>query len=255
MSAQGPSRGAIAAYARCEEITRRRAGNFFYGIRLLPRDKRRAMCAVYAFARRVDDIGDGELDRARKLEALAVQERTLSRLGARPGEDAVIRALADASARFDLPLAALGDLIGGVRMDVEEARYERFEELVVYCRGVAGAIGRLCLAIFGTRASAQVPDGSDAEQLADDLGVALQLTNILRDVREDAQRGRVYLPAEDLARFGLLGEGSAPLTAIGSLLAGGSAEELVRFGAPRATRARRALSLAAELTGRHHAVR
>src|SRR5436190_5481041 len=242
MSAQGPSRDAIAAYARCEAITRRRAGNFFYGIRLLPRDKRRAMCAVYAFARRVDDIGDGELESARKLDALAAQERALSRLGqvggeagghsptapeaaraASEGQDAVITALADASKRFGLPLAALGDLIAGVRMDVEEARYEHFEELVVYCRRVAGAVGRLCLAIFGTRAGAQVPDGSSAEQLADDLGVALQLTNILRDVREDAQRGRVYLPAEDLARFGLLGEGSAPLTALGSLLAGGAA--------------------------------
>src|SRR5204862_403567 len=82
MSVEGPSRDAIAAYARCEAVTRRRAGNFFYGIRLLPRDKRRAMCAVYAFARRVDDIGDGELDPARKLEALAAQERALSRLGA-----------------------------------------------------------------------------------------------------------------------------------------------------------------------------
>jgi phytoene synthase len=252
MSAPAASRSAIAAYARCEAITRRRAGNFFYGIRLLPRDKRRAMCAVYAFARRVDDIGDGELDPARKLELLAAQERALSRLGhaageaggdspapegARPGrdgDDAVMTALADASARFDLPLAALGDLIAGVRMDVEQARYERFEELVVYCRRVAGAIGRLCLAIFGTREGARVPGGARAEQLADDLGVALQLTNILRDVREDAQRGRVYLPAEDLARFGLLGDGSEPLHAIGSLLEGGSAEELVRFESERA---------------------
>jgi phytoene synthase len=143
-------------------------------------------------------------------------------------------ALADASARFDLPLAALGDLIAGVRMDVEQARYERFEELVVYCRRVAGAIGRLCLAIFGTREGARVVDGAGAEQLADDLGVALQLTNILRDVREDAQRGRVYLPAEDLARFGLLGDGSEALHAVGSLLEGGSAEELVRFESERA---------------------
>ena len=234
MSAEGPSRDAIAAYARCEAVTRRQAGNFYYGIRLLPRDKRRAMCAVYAFARRIDDIGDGELDRARKLEALAAQERALSRLAAGTGEDAVMTALADASARFELPQAALGDLIEGVRMDVEDARYERFEELVVYCRRVAGAIGRLCLAIFGRRAGARAPGGSSAEQLADDLGVALQLTNILRDVREDAQRGRVYLPAEDLARFGLLGDGAAPLQAVRSLLDGGSAVELVRFECERA---------------------
>ena len=212
------------AYAHCEAITRRRAANFYYGIRLLPAQRRRAMCAVYAFARRVDDIGDGTLPRARKLEQLEYQAQQLPVLGAAvhgaggppaaaarrdiapAGGDAdlVIMALADASARFALPQEALSELIEGVRMDVEEARYEQFDELVLYCRHVAGAIGRLCLAIFSAgQASAQ---SVRARSLADDLGVAMQLTNILRDLREDAENGRVYLPAQELRRFGVLGE-------------------------------------------------
>jgi phytoene synthase len=198
------------AYTRCEAITREQAANFYYGIRLLAPARRRAMCAAYAFARRIDDIGDGELARERKLALLDESAAQLSELerggaGAAESNDPVIVALADAHVRFSLPAGALGELIEGVRMDVNGVRYESVEELVLYCRCVAGAIGRVCLAIFG------VPEGHaggdrDAQSsgLADDLGVALQLTNILRDVREDAENGRVYLPAEDLRRFGLL---------------------------------------------------
>jgi 15-cis-phytoene synthase len=235
MSAPSPSRAAIAAYGRCEAITRRRAGNFYYGIRLLPRDKRRGICAVYAFARRVDDIGDGELEPARKLALLSDEERALSRLGGNVPADPVMTALADASERFELPLGALRDLIAGVRMDVGGASYERFEDLVLYCRRVAGAIGRLCLAIFGTRGGARGAGAVRADVLADDLGVALQLTNILRDVREDAMRARVYVPSEDLARFGMPGAGSDPLRAVESLLEGASPPDpLMRFECERA---------------------
>jgi len=235
MSAPSPSRAAIAAYGRCEAITRRRAGNFYYGIRLLPRDKRRSICAVYAFARRVDDIGDGELEPARKLALLSDEERALSQLGGPASADPVMIALADASERFELPLGALRDLIEGVRMDVGGASYERFEDLVLYCRRVAGAIGRLCLAIFGTREGARAPCAVRADVLTDDLGVALQMTNILRDVREDAMHGRVYLPSEDLARFGMLGAGSEPLQAVRSLLEGAPPpDRLVRFECERA---------------------
>ena len=124
-------------------------------------------------------------------------------------------ALADARVRFALPLDALGDLIEGVRMDVAGARYETFEELVPYCRRVAGAVGRVCLAIFGLR-DCRRGEMARACELADDLGVALQLTNILRDVREDAANGRVYLPAEDLRRFGLPEEPAALLAALPS---------------------------------------
>jgi 15-cis-phytoene synthase len=181
------------AYRICERLTRRAAANFFYGIRLLPADKRRAMSAVYAYARRVDDIGDGALPTDRKLEDLAAIRRSLAE--GDPG-DPVMVALADARARFALPAEALTDLLDGVQMDVVGTRYETFDELVVYSRAVAGSVGRLCVGIFGAS------DMDRALPLADDLGVAMQITNVLRDVREDYARGRVYLPAEDLRRFG-----------------------------------------------------
>ena len=186
------------AYRACEEITRREAANFFYGIRLLPREKRQAMSAVYAFARRVDDIGDGDDDAEAKLAALQAERTRLATIaeGCASAQDPVAVALTDAHARFDLPLEALELLIEGVELDVRGTRYETFDELVVYCRDVAGSIGRLCLSIF------TAGSGNGHAMLADDLGVAMQLTNILRDVREDYENGRVYLPAEDLRRFG-----------------------------------------------------
>jgi 15-cis-phytoene synthase len=180
------------AYRHCEAVTRARAANFYYGIRLLPASKRRAMCAVYAFARRVDDIGDGDDAADRKLALLAQQRAELE---LENGSQMRI-ALADAERRFALPSDALAGLIAGVEMDVREQRYRTFDELAVYCQRVAGTIGRLCLAIFGSS------DPVAASPLAEDLGVAMQLTNILRDVREDLDRGRVYLPAEDRDRFG-----------------------------------------------------
>jgi phytoene synthase len=202
------------AYSRCEAITRTQAANFYYGIRLLPHDRRQAMCAAYAFARRVDDIGDGALPHEEKLRLLDDAASDLAALerdgpGSPASGDPVIVALSDAHARFALPAGALGELIEGVRMDVNGVSYESFDELVLYCRRVAGAIGRVCLVIFGPPA-ADAAGGPSAESLADDLGVALQLTNILRDVREDAQNGRVYLPAEDLRRFGLIAGAQQP---------------------------------------------
>jgi phytoene synthase len=203
------------AYRYCEAITRAQAANFFYGIRLLPGERRRAMCGVYAFARRIDDIGDGTLDPEEKLRSLDEQARAIAAIDTPPAEDLVMVALADAQQRFPLPSDALRELIEGVRMDVTGTTYESFDELVVYCRRVAGGIGRLCLAIFGLRADARGEAArAHAERLADELGVALQLTNILRDVREDAENGRVYLPAEDLRRFGVdlsVGSSRGPL--------------------------------------------
>jgi phytoene synthase len=241
-----------AAYRHCEALTREQAGNFFYGIRLLSRDRRRAMCAVYAFARRIDDIGDGGLAREEKLRRLSTEEHALAELlaraerespaaklpatplpGRRPVEaDPVMVALADARARFALSGTALGELIEGVRMDVEGVFYERFEDLVPYCRRVAGSIGRLCLAIFGVRH--RDPAGHlEAPRLADDLGVAMQLTNILRDLCEDAERGRVYLPAEDLRRFGVIAAGEQEDGAA-ALVDSAELDALVRFEAQRA---------------------
>jgi phytoene synthase len=193
VTARAPAQPAVeAAYRSCEALTRERAANFYYGIRLLPAPKRRAMCAIYAFARRVDDIGDGDDPVQRRLELLSEVRTELQ-----DGGDSEMRvALADAEQRFALPREALADLLDGVEMDVNGAQYDTFDELVLYCRRVAGSIGRLCLAIFGSS------EMTAAAPLADDLGVAMQLTNILRDVREDLGLGRIYLPAEDLSRFG-----------------------------------------------------
>jgi phytoene synthase len=205
VSAEPPS--TRLAYRHCESLTRAAAGNFYYGIRLLPAVKRRAMCAVYAFARRIDDIGDGQLEPQEKLRRLDELERALQTLS-RVDPDPVMVALADAHTRFALPLDALGDLIAGVRMDVTGTSYAEFADLELYCRRVAGSIGRLCLAIFGHRevASAHAEEGSarrSAAELADDLGVAMQIANIVRDLREDAGNGRVYIPAKDLGRYHL----------------------------------------------------
>jgi phytoene synthase len=213
---------AMQAYRSCEQITRRCAANFYYGIRLLPPQKRQAMCAVYAFARRIDDIGDeSSMEPPRKLALLDDAERALEGLSGQSG-DPVLLALADAHARLGLPLDALVDLIEGVRMDVQGESYETFEDLVPYCRRVAGSIGRLCVAIFGARERAR------AWALADDLGVAMQLTNILRDVCEDAGNGRVYVPKEDLLRYHLSTDGR---------FAGedGQFEAFMRFQAARAS--------------------
>ncbi len=218
------------AYESCEAITRAEAANFYYGIRLLPRERRRAICAVYAFARRVDDIGDGTLERGEKLRRLDAEADVLDAVEgpgplARDDADPVRIALADAYGRFPLPAGALGELIEGVRMDVNGTTYEGFEELVLYCRRVAGAIGRVCLAIFGLRRG-QALDRAGAERLADELGVAMQLTNILRDLREDAENGRVYLPAEDLRRFGVLGPSERrPASVVLASLASGAASD------------------------------
>ncbi|HEY7325909.1 MAG TPA: presqualene diphosphate synthase HpnD [Streptosporangiaceae bacterium] len=190
-----------AAYRGCETITRQQAKNFAYGIALLPGDKRRALSAVYALARRIDDIGDGTLPAEEKLAALGEARVALTAVAAGTAADAaatgdpVLIALHDAASRFRIPLAAFGELIDGCEADVRGDQYDTFSQLEHYCRCVAGSIGRLSLGVFGSR-------DLRAEQLADALGVALQLTNILRDVREDLGNGRVYLPADDLARFG-----------------------------------------------------
>jgi len=213
-----------AAYRYCEEITWSQARNFAYGIRLLPPAKRQALAAVYAFARRIDDIGDGDLPPPAKLAALADARASVTALsaghhppggngslprqnGGPPGDgaadDLVLVALADAANRFDIPLAAFGELIDGCEADVRGTTYRTFDDLLHYCRCVAGSIGRLSLGVFGAA------DVATAAPLADALGVALQLTNILRDIREDYLGGRIYLPAEDFERFGCsLGNGA-----------------------------------------------
>jgi phytoene synthase len=217
------------AYKHCERITRSRARNFYYGIRLLPPRKRSAMCALYAMARRIDDVGDGiagppatgfpyqtaktapnKTDRVQehdKLAALGAVRASVSLLSgaasglpvaAVPPGDPVLIALADASREFALPVEALQELVEGCEWDIAGRRYATFDELVEYCRRVAGSVGRLSLAIYGSS------DPQAAGPLADALGIALQLTNIVRDLLEDRDvMGRVYIPTEDLDRFGV----------------------------------------------------
>ncbi len=203
-------------YQYCQDVTRREAANFYYGIRLLPKDRRGALCAIYALARRVDDIGDGTSAQDEKLRLLDQERCSLESIET-AYDDPVLVALADAASRYPIPVDAFKDLIDGVEMDVQGTTYRTFADLLPYCRRVAGAIGRLSLGVFDTH------ERDAAVVYADDLGVAFQLTNILRDIREDLARGRVYLPAEDLQRFGI------DLEAPDESLA-----ELIRFEADRA---------------------
>jgi phytoene synthase len=205
------------AYAYCQSVTRQEAANFYYGIRLLPKERRNALCAIYALARRVDDIGDGSAPPDEKQRRLDDERRGLDSFDT-AYDDPVLVALADAVQHFPIPVDAFEELIDGVEMDVVGTRYETFGDLLPYCRRVAGAIGRLSLGVFEAR------DREAASVYADDLGVAFQLTNILRDIREDLENGRVYLPSEDLERFGC--DLSAPDDRI---------HDLIRFEADRAS--------------------
>ncbi|MFD5053472.1 presqualene diphosphate synthase HpnD [Streptomyces tendae] len=221
----------LAAYSYCEAVTGQQARNFAYGIRLLPTPKRRAMSALYAFSRRVDDIGDGTLADDVKVARLDETRAVLARIqeGAVDEDDTdpVAVALAHASRQFPIPLGGLDELIDGVQMDLRGETYETWDDLKVYCRCVAGAIGRLSLGVFGTEPGAR--GAERAPEYADTLGLALQLTNILRDVREDAEGGRTYLPADDLAKFGCSAGFNGPTPPEGSDFAG-----LVHFEVRRA---------------------
>jgi phytoene synthase len=204
------------AYAYCKEITHREAANFYYGIRLLSKDRRGALCAIYALARRVDDIGDGGASPEEKVRQLAEERHKLGSIDT-TYDDPVFVALADAVTRYPIPVDAFKDLLDGVEMDVVGTRYETFADVLPYCRRVAGAIGRLSLGVFEAR------ERETASVYADDLGVAFQLTNILRDIREDLAQGRVYIPVEDLERFGADLSSNDP-----------AVHELIRFEADRA---------------------
>ncbi|MFI8308383.1 presqualene diphosphate synthase HpnD [Streptomyces sp. NPDC085927] len=221
----------LAAYRYCEAVTGQQARNFAYGIRLLPTPKRRAMSALYAFSRRVDDIGDGALPDDVKAARLEDTRALLTRVrdGAVDEDDTdpVAVALAHTAQRFPVPLGGLDELIDGVQMDLRGETYETWDDLKVYCRCVAGAIGRISLGVFGTEPGAR--GAERAPEYADTLGLALQLTNILRDVREDAEGGRTYLPADDLAKFGCSAGFSGPVPPEGSDFAG-----LVHFEVRRA---------------------
>jgi phytoene synthase len=185
------------AYGEVSRITRREARNFAWGIAVLPKPKRLAVAALYAFARRVDDIADDPgLSADERRSGLEACREAVGRLGD-PGDDPVLVALADAGARYPIPAGALLDLVAGGLMDVDQQRYASWDELREYCRCVAGAVGLACTAVYGPS------DPAAAAPRAETLGLALQQINIMRDVAEDWRLGRVYLPQDELARFGV----------------------------------------------------
>ena len=188
-----------AAYAEAVRITRREARNFAWGIALLPRAKRDAISALYAFARRVDDVADdGALPVERRRELLESCLADVEALPDAPAGDPVLVALADALRRYSIRRETLRDLVRGGLMDAERSRYGTWDELAEYCRCVAGSVGIACAAVYGPR------DRAAAMPRAETLGLALQQINIMRDVPEDWRLGRVYLPQDELARYGVV---------------------------------------------------
>jgi phytoene synthase len=200
------------AYSVCKGITRTAAKNFYYAVLVLPRRKREALCAVYAFMRRCDDIADDPAlalpDRRQKLDTWLDALHRVQQ--GQPTDDAILLALTDTQRRYSIPAGLLDELAHGTAMDVEQEesqaqttsapgltiQYKTFEDLRLYCYRVASVVGLVCIHIFGYR-------DPEAETLAERCGLAFQLTNIIRDVKEDASMGRIYLPEEDLAKFGL----------------------------------------------------
>lgn len=187
------------SYRFCARLSRREARNFYYSFLLLPAERRRSMCALYAFLRHSDDLADEPGELAAKQAAIAAWRESLDRS---LREDAAqadwpgLPALADTVKRHAIPPHYLHEVLDGVVMDLEPRPFANFDELTVYCKRVASAVGRCCLHIWGFTS-----DGGRAESLADDCGLALQLTNIIRDVKEDSRNGRIYLPEDDRSRF------------------------------------------------------
>jgi phytoene synthase len=185
------------AYADVLRVTNETARNFSWGIRVLPGPKRRAVAALYAFAREVDDLADRETPARAELELWRASIQGLPRS---PDGSAILVALRDAMTRYEIPKAALLDLVKGALMDCDRSRYATWEELREYCRCVAGTVGIACAAVYGPT------DRERAWPLAETLGLALQQINIMRDIAEDWELGRVYLPADELRRFGVAEE-------------------------------------------------
>lgn len=191
------------AYAACRAIAKREAKNFYYAFVALPDARRDAICAVYAFMRKADDLADDEstpLEQRRRMMAAWLAGWHAAAHGGDTG-DPVFIALRDAISRFNIPLSLLDELVSGTTMDLDNAgaqpdTYANFDDLYRYCYLVASVVGLVCIRIFGY-------SDPRAEKLAEETGIAFQLTNILRDVREDAERKRVYLPLDMLAQHGL----------------------------------------------------
>ncbi len=202
---QAPLPSLPQAYAYCRDVTRKSSSNFYYAFRLLPSDRHNALCALYAFCRFMDDIADQQdgvaspvTSRSRKAKLAALLgswREELRQCYAGTPRHPISQALADTVRRFPIQQEYLAGIIDGVEMDLSRTRYATFDDLYEYCYRVASLVGLACIEIFGYR-------NPSAREYAVNLGIAFQLTNILRDVGEDGQRGRIYLPGEDLARFG-----------------------------------------------------
>lgn len=226
------------AYAVCRGIARRSAKNFYYGFLVLPSEKRNAFCAVYAFMRHADDISDTPgLDPAQKRQKLDEWLDLANQVfSGKPTDDPVLLALADSQSRFKIPAQLFEKLVYGTSLDLDIPQSQgipavvchSFEDLQRYCYFVASVVGLVCIRIFGYQ-------DSKAEMLAEDCGLAFQLTNIIRDVKEDAGMGRIYLPEEDLARFGLSSQQLAP-ESLNSAAKAAELKPVLEFQAERARR-------------------
>lgn len=184
-----------ASYALCQQIARRTARNFYYTFFLVPREKRLAMGALYAFLRHTDDLGDNPRPIEMRREALRRWRQALDRAWDDESSHPILPALCDTVARYQIPRQYLYDVLDGVEMDLQGRRYATFDELREYCYRVASVVGLACIHVWGFR-------GDEAYEPARQCGLALQLTNILRDVQEDLEQDRVYLPQADFERFG-----------------------------------------------------
>lgn len=183
------------SYLHCGRIVRRASTNFYWSFRLLPQAKRQAMAALYAFARRTDDLGDGDEPLAERERALGEWRLSLSEGLAKNPHGAILPAVVDAVQRFHIPPRYLFEIVDGVAMDLHHQGFETFDELRHYCYHVASAVGLACLHIWGFH------DEHAVREPAIECGVAFQLTNILRDLKEDSDRARMYLPRDEMRRF------------------------------------------------------
>ncbi len=182
------------AYGHCQRVTKENARNFYYTFRPLPSDKRRAIYAVYAYCRLCDDIADGELPIEEKYRGFENVRQNLYACEPSGNHAAMYIALHDAARRFAIPYRHFEEILEGVEMDMVKSRFANFEELREYCYKVASVVGLVCIRIFGF-------ENPKAKEYAVDMGLAMQLTNILRDVKEDAERGRIYIPQDEMSQF------------------------------------------------------
>ena len=211
-----------AAYDLCRRITKAEAKNFYYAFRTLPAVKRRAIYAAYAFCRLCDDISDEDMSHEERLDGFRGVRESLARAHQGWLEEPVFAALGDSATRFGVPWEHFDEIVTGVEMDLDISRYRTFDDLREYCHKVASVVGLVSIRIFGH------DDHPEVETYAVDLGLAMQLTNILRDIKEDAGRDRVYIPQDELRRFGC---SEADLT---NGVVNASFRELMRFQVGRA---------------------